>query len=580
MWFEIVFWLLVSFAATWAVTNLRLELDSKLRRGLRKPPPLPYWFPGIGHTFTFLFKRPVLVDTIEKYSRGKRALKLSIIGQKINVVTGAENIKQVWRAKMLDSRPAALLMLRLLLQGRSSGSLDYWVKDNSGAGPKPHPGSNVAGDSRIYHPTWKASHLFLTIKNSEYAARHIQTNFKGIMENICPDQNAVTIPDLRTFFQTHVSAAVMNLMCGQSFLDLNPDFLDRFWEFDDGFPLFLYGLTQVVAPKALKARDACVEGIERWHSYAAANFDEASITEDGFDPYWGSRLFRGRQEMWKSMDRMDANAKACEDFGIIWAMNTNTIPAVLWSVVHCFQDKDLLRQVREEVSLCKSDEDEGVDGEDGPPFDIAKLTQRPLLQSICSEILRLYVAAFIPRGSAHEDFVVADNYKIPKGQLIAVDSYTAHRDTEVWNTGRIPDSHPLDTFWAERFVIDPERSLDGPLRENSSSSSSSGSGGCPLSKGEKKQEKEEATESCPKYSMDGLSGAWLPFGGGKHQCPGRYFARREMLVCLAVLCWYYDFDFLTEEEIKPDHKFFGIGTMPPKGEVPVRITRREVPSVA
>ena len=176
------------------------------------------------------------------------------------------------------------------------------------------------------------------------------------------------------------------------------------------------------------------------------------------------------------------------------------------------------------------DEDEGVDGEDGPPFDIAKLTQRPLLQSICSEILRLYVAAFIPRGSAHEDFVVADNYKIPKGQLIAVDSYTAHRDTDVWNTGRIPDSHPLDTFWAERFLIYPDDPKSGPLRKRTVSSSATGTI-------EQVAEKHpsEAKSDKPRFSTEGRTHSWIPYSGGVRHCPGRHFAKREIIVTAAML---------------------------------------------
>lgn len=448
------------------------------------------------------------------------------------------------------------MMLKSMLQGRDSNALRYWSEDDSGAGPKAHPQSKVAGDSRIYHPTWKASHMFLTVKNSEASAKHIQTNFHNILKETCAETGSVDIKDFRTFTQTHISTAVLELMCGRSFLELNPSFVEKFWEFDAEFPSFMMGFTKWTAPSAIKARDDCVASIERWHDHAAQNFDESSVNEDGFDPYWGSALFRGRQDVWKNLEHMDANAKACEDFGIIWAMNTNTVPAIFWAVIHCYRDPELLSRVRAEVEKAR------IDSDQAPFFDVRKLTESPLLQSICSEILRLYVAAFIPRGSTHDDVTVLDNYKIPKGQFIAVDSYTAHRDTETWNTGRDEGSHPLDTFWADRFIIDEKNGLDGPLKPSTE-------GGCP-----RKQVDSDDKAACPRYSMEGLSGAWLPFGGGKHQCPGRYFARREMMVCLAVLCSEYDFEFHNIGEVAVDHSFFGIGTMPSKGDVPVTIKRR------
>lgn len=153
-----------------------------------------------------------------------------------------------------------------------------------------------------------------------------------------------------------------------------------------------------------------------------------------------------------------------------------------------------------------------------------------------------------------------DNYKIPKGQFIAVDSYTAHRDEEVWNTGREPGTHSLDTFWADRFIIDAENKLDGPLRQSAVNTTATN----------------RDTNISPRYSMDGLSGSWLPFGGGKHQCPRRYFARHEMMICIAVLCSEYDVEFLDKKnDVQVDYSFFGIGTMPSKGDVPVRVTRRQ-----
>ncbi len=58
-------------------------------------------------------------------------------------------------------------------------------------------------------------------------------------------------------------------------------------------------------------------------------------------------------------------------------------------------------------------------------------------------------------------------------------------------------------------------------------------------------------------------------------CPGRTFAKHEMLGSFAMLSSNFDIELLTSgQEIKPDMSFFSIGTMPPKGKIPFRIRRR------
>src|SRR6186713_3015870 len=57
-------WLALPIFLTYFVSNLALILDTRLWKGIRKPPVMPYWVPGIGHTLTFVFDRVELVKTI------------------------------------------------------------------------------------------------------------------------------------------------------------------------------------------------------------------------------------------------------------------------------------------------------------------------------------------------------------------------------------------------------------------------------------------------------------------------------------------------------------------------------------
>ena len=60
-------------------------------------------------------------------------------------------------------------------------------------------------------------------------------------------------------------------------------------------------------------------------------------------------------------------------------------------------------------------------------------------------------------------------------------------------------------------------------------------------------------------------------------CPGRHFAKQEMIATFAMLCTAYDIELRTEEGFKPepDLTYFPFGGLPPKGKIPFRIRRRE-----
>lgn len=152
------------------------------------------------------------------------------------------------------------------------------------------------------------------------------------------------------------------------------------------------------------------------------------------------------------------------------------------------------------------------------------------------------------------------------GDLIFACSQTAAHNKDLWNEGTDADPHPLDEFWAERFLIYPNDLTSGPLKQRPSqdTKTSSPSTAClPLN-------------AKPEFSMKGLAGGWVPFGGGVRICPGRFFAKNEMMASLAMLMTSYDIELRTPEgwKLQPDMSYYLVGALPPKGDIPVRIRRR------
>lgn len=189
-------------------------------------------------------------------------------------------------------------------------------------------------------------------------------------------------------------------------------------------------------------------------------------------------------------------------------------------------------------------------------FNIDYLCSNPLLESIYAETLRLRIAAFIMR-SPERDSIKANQWIFPKRSIVLVATTPAHMDEKIWNTGD-GNQYPLERFWAERFLVYPNDPTSGPTRTNQQSKA----GRSPASNG-------------PSFSVEGLGGSWIPYGGGYRACPGRHFAKREILMTLAVMVTMFDIELDAKMNRTIDPRANGLGAQRPLARIPFRIRRRE-----
>lgn len=235
--------------------------------------------------------------------------------------------------------------------------------------------------------------------------------------------------------------------------------------------------------------------------------------------------------------------------------NANAIPCAFWFILAVFRSPSLLLRVRSEVESCLIQSSTAE-----MAFDITKLCNNPLLQSIYAETLRLRVCNFVIRSPDRGDLNVGDWY-FPKNKLIAISSHTAHMDKAVWNTGSDEDPHLIEDFWADRFLVYPGDSGSGPLKTSTIAHD--------------ERQKNESPHG-PRFSTEGLAGIWIPYGGGQRMCPGRHFAKQEIILTCAMVSTMYDIELETPGGSIPesDMRGFGFGVMKPKSSAPCRIRRR------
>jgi cytochrome P450 len=239
--------------------------------------------------------------------------------------------------------------------------------------------------------------------------------------------------------------------------------------------------------------------------------------------------------------------------------SANTVPAIGWMLLEILMRPDLLERVRKEIAPYVS-----RDPSDPSQFaiDIPNLCAQPLIQSIYAEVLRLRSGTVVNRVPTSSNLHIG-GWHLKKGEPVIVSSYNAGRDPSVWNQGTFDEPHPIDEFWPERFIVHPDDPNSGPVLKSSRQQQA-------------KQGGEDLKHSKPLFSLDGTAGSWIPYGGGARMCPGRHFAKKEMIVNMAMFLTAFDIE-LTDPEtrIQPDLSYFMFGVMHPVGKIPARIRRRD-----
>jgi cytochrome P450 len=178
----------------------------------------------------------------------------------------------------------------------------------------------------------------------------------------------------------------------------------------------------------------------------------------------------------------------------------NTVPTTYWLLLYILQDPCLVETLRSELAAFVENSETDSMGARTITMDISKFeTELPLLVSCYRETMRLCNHTVCHRHIT-QDMTITDqdghSYLLKKGVDIQLPAGVLHRDTDVWG----PDAAQ---FRAERFA--PSKL---------------------------KLTNEDRTRKT----------AYIPFGGGRHLCPGRNFAFAEIVGCAAVMLWGFDIE--------------------------------------
>ncbi|KAI1646874.1 cytochrome P450 [Daldinia loculata] len=510
---------------------------------------IPSTFP---HVFPFLGSLPIMylrspkdfVLNPKNFFQSAHPVLVKILTQEFYVIQGPENIKALFKSSSVcTSIPFVKFALGYAF-GLPAKALSLYDRDDSGSSHVPHPGSTVEARNRIDYRGHQSIIQFLEGKKLlpfwNRFADDITQQLYSLHDRMGPDWEYRA--DLMKVIGDEVTVSTLNALCGPYLLRLNPNFLQDFWDFDRNLQTYLQGIPWFLAPGAYAARKRVLNAVKIWQQHARDHYDDSTVGTDGDDPFWGSSFFRERHEMFLEMDGFDHAAIASQDFGAIWAVR-NSIATVSWAVFEIYRDPELLASVRAEVDTCAT---RSADGR--IRFDIDQLLRLPVLQAVYAETLRLRMHFYIIKMPDRVDMNIRD-WIIPRRKVTVTLTTVAHMDSKAWNTGS-NNEHPANEFWAGRFLNYPSGS------EPSNA---------------------QAHGFTPAFSTKEYEGSWIPYGGGPRQCPGRHFAKRQILLTTALMISLFDCEISEEGKTVQEDltlKGFGGGISHPINLVPIHIKQK------
>ncbi|KUI62827.1 7-alpha-hydroxycholest-4-en-3-one 12-alpha-hydroxylase [Cytospora mali] len=436
------------------------------RRDPKEPVYIRPSVPLLGHLFGFLKKgTPYLVDVEAKHpSLG--IFSLPIFSFKIYVVANQQIYAAVQRnAKTLSFSPFAKKVTKTLsdVSDTTLRSVDILADDEEAR--------NYARQIQHVHATALAAGPSLDRLNLATA----QEMLRFVDESVAESSKGPVQMELFDWVRHVITMAATTGFYGPKNPYRDPQHEKDFWTFHAQLPLLSSGLAWLLAPRAVKARDA---NSRRYEAY---------IHDGGVETASDVIKERTRIFLQNGSPLVDA---ARMNTGLDTALISNYVMTAFWAIYDVFSRPELLTAIREEVT-------KAVDkGDDGLTLDLSVLrTSCPLLVSSLQETQRLR------SGHANVRAVISDTslnvgdreYLLKKGNYVNLHNHVPLHNKEVWG-------EDAETFDPYRFIR-MKKGADGGVVPPSQLPSSS----------------------------------FPVWGAAPHVCPARYHASTGVLVLMALV---------------------------------------------
>lgn len=492
----------------------------------QQPALIPYNIPFLGHAISFLSTHPShFFDAIcRSHPRDTGGYTLLLGGRKTYVLTSPKAVQALFRARGPH---------------RDKFNADIFEK---GLDVSPSDTAKFYSD-KLGQEKLNDNFLLRSDSVNELTAKFS----RGLRQALHEDFEMVEqMGDmgLYAWLRDRMFKASADALMGERLLQMYPELCADFFKFDREFLSFFFGFPKWTMPDAYQRRDMMISKLKDCHQRMSEESGGLPMSPDNevpWEPVFGSRYNRGRHISY-DLCGISADAKAGLDLGLLFGLSSNAIPATGWMLLHIL-DPHSEPHLRDRVMA----ELETVRQKDGG-LDMHQLVALPLLSSIFHEVLRLYVDALVTRFVPTDLALPVDEDNkhyllLQKDTMVLAPSWIAHHDPAWMTTTTAPEN----VFYAERFL-----SVDSETGKHI-------------------------------FNTSAANGRLIPFGGGKTICPGRVFAKQEVLAAVAMVLLSFEFDVLgfVDGQGNATQKFPGIrqnypgtGTVCIDGDIKVRARKR------
>ncbi|KAG7449707.1 cytochrome P450 [Guyanagaster necrorhizus] len=389
-------------------------------RALNEPPLLPYSIPFVGHALWYGRRSSEVYAAARTFSPDSRPVSITLMGQRVYIVTANKDVSAVYRAKSLSFNNLVLWGLGAVFNISREG------RDVIAYEPGHH--SSLLENSHVFYRDALREGSAL----NEFTASFLDCLRKELDKedakiDVSPKGMKVQLRDwARTILGTASTIATM----GPQILEEEPNLLKYNWQFDLDIVSFTIGLPRFLIKRQYANREKLIRAFEKVYR------DRETKQQDAI--WW----IPERQ-------RMLAEAGMTSDYDIgastlpVWnGLQTNSNPTAFWLLLHIVAIPGLADRIRKSIAPAFDSE--------GKVTNVDLMVNDPLLRSAYNEILRLYSGSVSTRVVTEDTIISGYNFR--KGGVVMCPARPHHWDVDVWG----PD---VEEFVPDRFIRESTNSL-------------------------------------------------------------------------------------------------------------------------
>ncbi|KAL7272636.1 hypothetical protein RUND412_004548 [Rhizina undulata] len=390
-----------------------------------EPPRLPYWIPWLGSAIYVSRDLNGIIESAKKLF-GPRIFTVTAAGLRIHITNHPPDVADIFR------NPKTFLFHPLVTQGMQNiysflpETLEKMAKPIHGT-----PESSLFGNSHDFyqrHLMPGKSFDFLM----ERFIKELTLLLDGSALNLTSGDKVIDaekgILEVLLFHWTRnaIGVTATNTVMGPRLLKENPDFLDKFWEFDNDVVKLMYKYPKFLTKRAVASRDFCAKVLTKIMA------EEENFRDEQADMIWR------RTEHFQEAGLNDEESALCT-LTIIWGLQTNTGKVGFWTLVHIAAYPGLADRIRQETSGAYST---------GTLNATYIQNSSPLLTSVFHEVLRLVTTSVTARVAGSDANI--SGYSLREGDLLLAPIWPLQRSKEIWG-------EDANVFDPERYLRDPEK---------------------------------------------------------------------------------------------------------------------------